>query len=49
MLREGMKLQMKYLWIYIVLNLTVGLSFALPLFLWMRVLHIAKPFPGELT
>ena len=35
-LREGMRLQMKLLWIYIVLNLVIGLSFALPLFLWMR-------------
>lgn len=34
--REGTKLQMKLLWVYVVLNLTVGLSFALPLFLAMR-------------
>ena len=31
--REGRRLQMKWLWIYIVLSLTIGLSFALPLFL----------------
>ncbi|WP_019508555.1 DUF2834 domain-containing protein [Pleurocapsa sp. PCC 7319] len=48
MLREGMKLHMKYLWIYIVLNLIVGLSFALPLFLWMRVRHLARQHPGAL-
>lgn len=34
--KEGTRLQMKFLWIYVVLNLTVGLSFALPLFLAMR-------------
>ncbi|MBE9047852.1 DUF2834 domain-containing protein [Pleurocapsales cyanobacterium LEGE 10410] len=35
--REGTRLQMKLLWIYVVLSLTVGLSFALPLFLGMRL------------
>ena len=34
--REGRRLQMKFLWIYVVFNLTIGLSFALPLFLLMR-------------
>ena len=34
--REGRRLQMKLLWIYVVLNLAIGLSFALPLFLAMR-------------
>lgn len=37
--REGTRLQMKLLWVYVVLNLTVGLSFALPLFLAMRCKH----------
>ena len=34
--REGKRLQIKWLWVYIVLNLTIGLSFALPVFLLMR-------------
>lgn len=40
--KEGTRLQMKLLWVYILLNLTVGLSFALPLFLWMRLRSINK-------
>lgn len=48
LLKEGIKLQMKYLGIYIILNLIVGLSFALPLFLWMRVRHLARQNPGAL-
>ena len=38
--REGTRLQMKLLWIYVVLNLTIGLSFALPLFLAMRCMAV---------
>ena len=34
--REGTRLQMRSLWIYIVVNLVIGLSFALPIFLLMR-------------
>lgn len=34
--KEGRRLQMKWLWFYIVLSLTIGLSFALPVFLLMR-------------
>jgi len=33
---EANKLQMKNLWLYLVASLTVGLSFALPLFLYFR-------------
>ena len=33
---EGSRLKMVNLWIYVVANLTVGLSFGLPLFLFMR-------------
>ncbi len=33
---EGSRLKMQMLWIYIVSNLTVGVSLALPLFLLMR-------------
>lgn len=34
--REGRRQRMKHLWIYLVCNLTVGVSLALPLFLYMR-------------
>jgi hypothetical protein len=33
---EGRRSQMKHLWLYIVCNLTVGVSLALPLFLFVR-------------
>ena len=33
---EGSRLEMNNLWVYILANLTVGLSFGLPLFLLMR-------------
>lgn len=33
---EGRRLGMRQLWVYIVCNLTVGVSLALPLFLYMR-------------
>ena len=33
---EANKLQMKNLWLYLLASLTVGLSFALPLFLYFR-------------
>ena len=33
---EGSRLEMKNLWVYILANLTVGLSFGLPLFLLVR-------------
>ena len=33
---EGSRIQMKYLWVYLLATLTVGLSFALPLFLYFR-------------
>ena len=36
MLGEANKLQMKNWWLYILASLTVGLSFALPLFLYFR-------------
>ena len=43
--QEGKKLQIKSLWIYIVCNLIIGLSFALPLFLWVRWQHIKDNKP----
>jgi hypothetical protein len=36
MYSEAKKLQMKNWWLYILASLTVGLSFALPLFLYFR-------------
>ena len=36
MIAEANRLQMKNWWLYIVATLTVGLSFALPLFLYFR-------------
>jgi hypothetical protein len=33
---EGKRLAMKHLWVYVVCNLTVGVSLALPLFLYFR-------------
>jgi hypothetical protein len=34
---EGRRLGMKHLWVYVVANLAVGVSLALPLFLYVRV------------
>lgn len=39
---EGKRLQMKHLWIYILCNLSVGVSLALPLFLYAREAHLEK-------
>jgi hypothetical protein len=36
MVVEGLRLQMKYLWVYIILTFTIALAFAFPLFLLMR-------------
>jgi hypothetical protein len=43
MLAEGRRLAIRHLWIYIVLNLAIGLSCALPLFLWTRETALARP------
>lgn len=39
---EGKRLNMKHLWMFIPATLFVGLSFALPLFLYFRAKHIGK-------
>ena len=39
---EGRRLGMKHLWLYIVCNLTVGVSLALPLFLYFREGQLAR-------
>lgn len=47
--REGTRLHLKFLWVYLVLNLVVGLSFALPLFFWVRSRHLATELLEEAT
>lgn len=47
--KEGSKLQMKFLWIYVAVNLIIGLSCALPLFLGMRLRHLKTELSGEAT
>ncbi len=42
LIKEGTRLQMKFLWVYLALDLIIGLSFALPLFLGMRSLRLAE-------
>ena len=39
---EGSQLKMRNLWVYLVANLLIGVSFALPLFLLMRSRQIEK-------
>ena len=36
---------MRYLWVYVALNLLVGLSLALPLFMYVREGVLAQPKP----
>jgi len=38
--QEAKRLSMRYSWVYVIALLTVGLSFALPLFLYVRENHI---------
>ena len=45
--KEGTRLNIKNIWVYVVLNLVVGLSFALPLFLWVRSRHLKAEFTTE--
>lgn len=47
--QEGTKLNLKFRWLYIVLNLAIGLSFALPLFLWVRSRHLEKELSRQAT
>lgn len=37
--QEGTRWSMKHKWVYLIALCTVGLSFALPLFLWAREAH----------
>ena len=45
--KEGTRLNLKYLWLYLVLNLSIGLSFALPLFLLVRSRHLKTELATE--
>ena len=45
---EGRRLEMGNLWVYVVLNLSVGLSLALPLFLYFREGAMERVPAGEL-
>ena len=38
--QEGARYEMKHQWVYLIALCTVGLSFALPLFLWARERHL---------
>ena len=48
--KEGTRLQMKFLWVYLALDLAIGLSFSLPVFLLMRhrQLNLRSPEEAEL-
>lgn len=47
--KEGTKLQMKFLWVYLIVNLIIGLSCALPLFLAMRLSKLKTQLLSEAT
>ena len=40
---EGNRLGMRHLWAYVIANLTVGVSLALPLFLFYRENYVEQP------
>lgn len=42
---EGRKVGMQNLWVYVLANLLVGVSFALPLFLYVREGHLSQAKP----
>lgn len=39
---EGLRLQMKKIWLYLILTVCVGFAFGFPLFLFMRELQLKK-------
>ena len=47
--KEGKRIDLKFLWVYVVLNLIVGLSFALPFFCFMRVRHLDRTLKEKAT
>jgi hypothetical protein len=42
MIAEGRSLNMRYLWLYVVLTFVIAWAFALPLFLFNRERHVAR-------
>ncbi len=40
---EGRRIDMRYLWLPVLASLVVGVSLGLPLFLYMRQLHLDAP------
>jgi hypothetical protein len=46
--KEGTRLNLKFLGVYVLSNLIIGLSFALPLFLWVRSRHLEAKILGEI-
>lgn len=46
--KEGTRLNLKFLGVYVLANLIIGLSFALPLFLWVRSRHLEAKILGEI-
>ena len=43
MIQEATRHSMKHRWVYLLALCSVGLSFALPLFLWARESHLESP------
>ena len=46
---EGSRLKMSNLWLYVVCNLLVGVSLALPLFLFMRQRKLDQPMTAPVV
>ncbi len=46
---EGYRLGMRRLWVYVVCTLTVGVSLALPLFLYVREGHLAPSGTSDIS
>jgi len=44
---EGQRVGVRHRWAPMVALITVGVSLALPLFLWMREAHLERPSAGE--
>jgi hypothetical protein len=44
---ESRRLKMKYAWLSLIAIFAVGIALALPLFLLLREIHLARPQPEE--
>jgi hypothetical protein len=49
MVAEGLRLGMRFLWVYVVLTFAVAISVSLPLFLIVRQVHLARQRAPDLT